>query len=43
MADPTAMARARADFAATAELSQGALAKSREPMAHAHHGGCGCA
>jgi hypothetical protein len=43
MADPTAMARARADFVATAELSQGALAKSREPMAHAHHGGCGCA
>jgi len=36
------MAEARADFAATAELSQGALAKSREPLSHTHHGGCGC-
>src|SRR6185312_12191997 len=42
MADPAAMAEARADFAATAELSQGALAKSREPLSHTHHGGCGC-
>jgi len=42
MADPAAMAEARADFAATAELSQGALTKSREPLSHTHHGGCGC-
>jgi metal-dependent amidase/aminoacylase/carboxypeptidase family protein len=45
MADPAAMAEARADFAATAEISKGALAKSREPVTHEHHGpgGCGCA
>jgi amidohydrolase len=42
MADPAAMAETRADFAATVELSKGALAKSREAVAHDHHGGCGC-
>ena len=43
MADPRAMAEARADFAATEELSKGALAKSREPILHDHSVGCGCA
>lgn len=45
MADPAAMAEARADFEATREISEGALAKSREPIGHSHagHGGCGCA
>jgi amidohydrolase len=43
MADAARLEAARADFAATAELSRLAIAKSREPMAHAHHGGCGCA
>lgn len=45
MADPAMLAQARADFAATAELSQAAIARSREPMKHDHHGhgGCGCA
>jgi metal-dependent amidase/aminoacylase/carboxypeptidase family protein len=42
MADPAAMAETRADFTATAELSKGALAKSREAVAHDHHSGCGC-
>jgi amidohydrolase len=42
MADPAKLEAARADFAATAELSRLAIAKSREPMAHTH-GGCGCA
>jgi metal-dependent amidase/aminoacylase/carboxypeptidase family protein len=44
MADPAMLAQARADFAATAELSQAAIARSREPMKHDHHGhgGCGC-
>ena len=44
MADAAKLAAARADFAATAEISQKAIAKSREKMAHDHHGhGCGCA
>ncbi len=44
MGDGALLERARADFAATAELSQGAIAKSREPMAHRGHAhGCGCA
>ncbi len=43
MADAGQLAAARADFAATAELSHAAIAKSREPMTHSHHGGCGCA
>ncbi|HJW42772.1 MAG TPA: M20 family metallopeptidase [Rhizomicrobium sp.] len=45
MADPAMLAQARADFAATAEVSQAAIARSREPLKHDHHGhgGCGCA
>jgi hypothetical protein len=45
MADASRLAAARADFAATAELSQSAIARSREPLKHDHHGhgGCGCA
>jgi amidohydrolase len=45
MADPAMLAQARADFAATADLSLAAIAKSREPVKHDHHGhgGCGCA
>ncbi|MEJ0026765.1 MAG: M20 family metallopeptidase [Rhizomicrobium sp.] len=43
MADAGQLAAARADFAATAELSHAAIARSREPMTHSHHGGCGCA
>src|SRR5215472_3764970 len=44
MADAVKLEAARADFAATAELSKLAIAKSREPMAHLHpHGACGCA
>ena len=43
MGDPQALADARADFAATEELSRNALVKSREPLAHHAHGGCGCA
>jgi len=50
MADAGQLAAARADFTATAELSQAALARSREPVkqdhgGHRHHGagGCGCA
>ncbi len=50
MADAGKMAAVRGDFAATAELSQNAIAKSREPLKHDHHGhghsssgGCGCA
>jgi len=43
MADAAKLEAVRADFAATAELSRAAIAKSREPLAHAHHGGCGCA
>jgi amidohydrolase len=41
MADPAKLEIAKSDFAATADLSDKAIAKSREPMAHAH--GCGCA
>jgi amidohydrolase len=46
MADARKMAAVRGDFAATAEISQNAIAKSREPLKHDHHGhggGCGCA
>ena len=54
MFDPARMDAARNDFAATAELSEAAIAKSREPMhidghqghnqSHGHgHAGCGCA
>jgi len=43
MGDAQAMADAKADFAATEELSRNALVKSREPLAHHAHGGCGCA
>ena len=48
MADAGKLAAARADFTATAELSQAAIAKSRETVKHDHgghgqHGGCGCA
>ncbi len=45
MADAGRLAAARADFAATAELSAAAIARSREPLKHDHHGhgGCGCA
>jgi amidohydrolase len=42
MAEPELLKSARSDFEATAELSKSALAKSREPVSHAH-GGCGCA
>lgn len=41
--DAAKMANVRADFVATAELSQNAIAKSREPLKHDHHGhGGGC-
>ena len=41
MADAAKLAAAKADFAATLELSHNAIAKSREPVAHDHHGyGC---
>jgi amidohydrolase len=44
MGDAQILADAKADFAATAELSREAVAISRKPMADAHaHGGCGCA
>jgi amidohydrolase len=52
MFDPRRMETVRNDFTATAELSEAAIAKSREPMhvghdhghGHAHgHAGCGCA
>jgi amidohydrolase len=43
MGDAAKLEAARSDFAATATLSSAAIAKSREPTAHAHHGGCGCA
>ena len=45
MADAGSLAAARADFTATAEISQAAIANSREPLQHGHHGhgGCGCA
>ncbi|MEI9888595.1 MAG: M20 family metallopeptidase [Rhizomicrobium sp.] len=43
MADAAQFAAAKADFAATLELSHNAIAKSREPVAHAHHGGGCCA
>ena len=38
MGDPARMEAVRADFAATAEISKAAVAKSREPMQHGH--GC---
>ena len=41
MADAAKLAAAKADFAATLELSHNAIAKSREKVAHDHHGhGC---
>jgi hypothetical protein len=48
MAAPENLAHAKADFAATAELSKTALAKLQEHVAVSHlddhrHGGCGCA
>jgi amidohydrolase len=47
MADASKLAVAKADFAATADISAAAIAKSREKLAHDHHGhghgGCGCA
>ncbi len=45
MFDANKLAATKADFAATAELSRNAIAKSREGVAHDHHahGGCGCA
>jgi len=45
MSERKLMETARADFTATAEMSQNALAKSRERIGHAHahaHGACGC-
>jgi metal-dependent amidase/aminoacylase/carboxypeptidase family protein len=44
MFDAAKLSAVKSDFAATAELSQKAIAKSREPLAHDHHGhgGCGC-
>jgi amidohydrolase len=44
MSDSALLDQARADFAATAELSKKALEQMQEPMGHSHHGGgCGCA
>ncbi len=46
MADAELLKTVKSDFAATLELSAGALAKSREPVPRAHdhaHAGCGCA
>jgi amidohydrolase len=50
MFDKARMETVRNDFAATAEISEAAIAKSREPMdvghghGHSHsHAGCGCA
>lgn len=48
MADPDMLSRAKADFAATAELSRAALAGldvkvPHGDLAHHRHGGCGCA
>jgi amidohydrolase len=48
MAAPENLARAKADFAATAELSRTALAKLQERVPESHlddhrHGACGCA
>ena len=47
MGDAALLASVKSDFEATAELSRGAIAKSREPVKvhdHGHtHGGCGCA
>ena len=47
MCGPSLMDQARADFAATADVSKAALAKLNENAGHAHHehahGGCGCA
>ena len=41
MADAAKLAAAKSDFAATLELSHNAIAKSREKVAHDHHGhGC---
>ncbi|MBN9532926.1 MAG: M20 family metallopeptidase [Alphaproteobacteria bacterium] len=44
MSDSALLDQARADFAATAELSKKTLEQMQEPMGHSHHGGgCGCA
>ena len=46
MSDATLLKTVKNDFAATLELSTGALAKSREPVPRGHdhvHAGCGCA
>ncbi|MBN9568333.1 MAG: M20 family metallopeptidase [Alphaproteobacteria bacterium] len=44
MSDTALLDQARADFAATAELSKKALEQMQEPVGHSHHGGgCGCA
>ena len=44
MSDQQLMDTARADFSATATMSESALRKSREKVSHAHaHGACGCA
>ncbi len=40
MADAAQLAATKADFAATLELSQNAIVKSREPVGHHDHGGC---
>jgi len=50
MSDSRLLETAKADFAATAELSTGALARLQEKVPHHHEaahahgaGGCGCA
>jgi amidohydrolase len=48
MADASMLARVKADFAATADLSRNAIEVSRRMIEHDHrgshaHGGCGCA
>src|SRR5258708_12447749 len=43
MAEPELLKSARSDFEATVEFSKSALARSREPVGHAHATGCGCA
>jgi metal-dependent amidase/aminoacylase/carboxypeptidase family protein len=44
MCDSALLKTVRDDFEATREFSRTALAKSREPVSHAHaHGACGCA
>jgi hypothetical protein len=44
MADGQTLSRAKADFAATADLSKSALEATRRMVGDDHaHGGCGCA